>query len=107
MFSNRGKAAGIDTPPLSNGPESRARKYPSEEPVAAPGIVNRRPPARRLGGFPWRQLGWSALAGALVVVLAGLALVWAGWASWGRIFFKGLVPGSGVGGCRWEGGGCP
>ena len=82
MFSNRGEAAGIDTPPLSNGPESRARKYPSEEPVAAAGIVNRRPPARRLGGFPWRQLAWSALAGALAVVLAVLALLWSGWTIW-------------------------
>ncbi len=82
MFSNRGEAAGIDTPPLSNGPESRARKDPSEEPVAAAGIVNRRPPARRLGGFPWRQLAWSALAGALAVVLAVLALLWSGWTIW-------------------------
>src|SRR5260221_7770004 len=95
MFSNRGEAAGIDTPPLSNGPESRARKYPSEEPVTAAGIVNRRPPARRLGGFPWRQLAWSALAGALAVVRAGLGVVWGGPGGLGGVFPGDWRPGVG------------
>jgi hypothetical protein len=85
MFSKRGEAAGIDPPSLSIGLESRARKYTSEEPIAPPGVVNRRQPSRRawwLGGFPWRQLAWSALAGALAAVLAVLALLWSGWTIW-------------------------
>jgi hypothetical protein len=51
----------------------------------AAGPVSRRPPARRtwwLDGFPWRQLAWSALAGALAAVLAALALLWSGWTIW-------------------------
>ena len=85
MFSKRGEAVGIDPPSPGNGPDSRARKYASEEPIAAAGIIIGRPPDRlvwRLGGFPWRQLAWSALAGALAAVLAVLALLWSGWTIW-------------------------
>jgi len=84
MFSKRGEAAGID-PPSPGGPEDRARKYTSEEPIAAAGIMPGRPTARRawsFGSFPWRQLAWSALAGALAAVLAVLALLWSGWTIW-------------------------
>jgi hypothetical protein len=85
MSSKHGEAAGIDPISLLSGPESRARKYASDEPIATAGVVNHRPPARRaswLGGFPWRQLAWSALAGALAAVLAVLALLWSGWTIW-------------------------
>jgi hypothetical protein len=82
MFNNRGEAAWIDPPSECKGTESRARTNASGEQIAQADVVNRRPPARRaslLGGFPWRQLAWSALAGALAAVLSALALLWSGW----------------------------
>jgi hypothetical protein len=85
MFSKRGEAAGIDPQWPGTGSQSRERKYDSEEPIAAARIMPGRPPARRawsFGGFPWRQLAWSALAGALAAVLAVLALLWSGWTIW-------------------------
>jgi hypothetical protein len=85
MSNKRGEPAGIDPRSLLIGPGSQARKYASEELIAAAGAVSRRPPARRaswLGGLPWRQLAWSALAGALAAALVVLALVWSGWTIW-------------------------
>jgi hypothetical protein len=84
MRNKRGDAAGTDPSSLSNGPESRARKYASQEPIALAGIASRRRPGRRASrpGIPWRQLAWSALAGALAAVLAALALLWSGWTIW-------------------------
>jgi len=82
MYDKRGEAARIDPLSLFNSPESRAPMYASEELIASATVVNRRPPGRRaslLGGFPWRLLAWSALAGALAAVLAVLALLWSGW----------------------------
>jgi hypothetical protein len=82
MRNKRGEAGWIERPSLSSDRQSRARTYPSGKLITTPGVGVRRPPARQvswLGSFPWRQLGWSALAGALAAVLAALALVWSGW----------------------------
>jgi len=84
MSDERGEPAGIDPPPFI-GPESRALNYGSAKLKHPAGVMNRRPPARRtlwLDGFPWRELAWSALAGALAAVLAVLALLWSGWTIW-------------------------
>jgi len=84
MSDECGEPAGVDPPPFI-GPESRARNYGSDELKQPAGAVSRRLPARRtwwLDGFPWRQLAWSALAGALAAVLAVLALLWSGWTIW-------------------------
>jgi len=85
MSDNRSEAAWIDPRSPFNGAESQAGKYASEDLIAGAGVVNGRSPGRRgswPGGFPWRQLAWSALAGALAAVLAVLALLWSGWTIW-------------------------
>jgi len=82
MFSKHREAGGIDTPSLLDGPAFGAQNYASDELIARAGVVRRRLPtrrARRRSAFPWRELAWSALAGALAAVLAVLALLWSGW----------------------------
>jgi hypothetical protein len=81
MHDKRGEASWIE-PSLSNERQSRTGTRVNGKLITAAAAGIRRPPARRaswLRSFPWRQLAWSALAGALAAVLAALALVWSGW----------------------------
>jgi hypothetical protein len=82
MRNKRGEASGIEPPSLYNDRQSRTGTRVNGKLITAAAGRARRPPARRvswLRSFPWRQLAWSALAGALAAVLAALALVWSGW----------------------------